>query len=478
MIEKILSKIQEQPKRTLIFVVGFWIIAGLGSTLWHFYTTGTVTVSTNDSTSIIQLTQTSHPTTTKQFSGHFQARLEPGTYSILVSTKTASSRRMITVVARHHSNYAVNLSQPLQSEMALSYGAYSIESSPAQVLFVDMRDNHLYEVVGTSAPHSLSPGVSFQSVKWLSQDFGVGLSTDGHNLYAIKAGVPSQINLPFGVTSHLSYDVSADQSLLVSDGVNVYVTTSGGDFAKIYTATSSSVIQSVAGGSNRVFIGLADKNTDQKANEVSYILTDLRGSVIAKLDHTSIYAHRWSPNGQHLVVVDPGGTIVYDSNLHESARLADKNATGVTWLNDTSLLYGLDDGLYRYDLGATVSDEIVSLGGGRTVTGVSVSRDQQRLFVIAGSPRSSNTQGYSVLKIDLKSFNHPLTARLAVLFPLRLDVCSAQLVNFIKPTIVITPFNPSVIDSCQQTVTADIASIGAQGSGYQISVGSVDVGAD
>ena len=420
--------------------------------LHNFFSTGRLTVKTSNPSNYVKIEWVvggnQKPNAfSKQAQGKLSVSVKPGTYQLSVYDVHGISGSSRTVKIKARQSLSFTLDPVTLTNPTPVYGSKtnSVFSDGSQLLFVAPEslggdshgDGHLMQVGQDNQLVTLFPGNDFSEVKWANVNLGVAQDRF-NNLYTINNGVLSQVKPPFPTNqnSKLSSDISADGTIYISDGKDVYVGTVAGDFRKIYTADTDTPVSNLDASTNKVAIIMNEVEAlESKRNgnepEGGVAVINNSGSHIQK----SVDASQaiWSPGGKHLIVEGPLSATVYDTSLRQTAVINVNDSTNFTWLDANSVLYSIGSQLWTYNLQTHLSHKLTQLAQGENLTGIYPSADGS--YVYFSDDNGEKTQlfraGLKGQPVD-KSFN-----ALAIFMPETVGTCSFNYINFTQPTILI-----------------------------------------
>lgn len=309
-------------------------------------------------------------------------------------------------------------------------GASALVADGNNIRFINRNSNTLYEINAQNQLKNISGSVSFNVIRWADASYGVGRDAKG-KLYHIKGASITPLAAPFITTSATTtLAVAPDHVVYLSDGTNVYTGKDGQAFKLIHT---SKMNVSVAAASRQ---GVLLRETDPKKEraEGELVVIDRSGKI------TSIegeaYDAAWSPSGDRLLINGDERTAVLDKNLKEITRLPAGNVGAPIWLNDTQILYGLTNNLWRFDSDTGQADAIANM---RTETVAQQFLDQDSSYIYITTQDSKTGRRLRLSRLGLKGQPAAtIPTQLGVLLPNTLGNCSLALVNFTKPTVAVS----------------------------------------
>lgn len=419
-----------KPRQLIIVLCVLLFILILGVWLHGYISEGTITIKTS-SANEVQLSGINSTTTVSKSSGNLNATVKSGQYVVIVSNAGSTSKRIVQIKPRHHSTYTINLAPLILPEPVLPFGAYGVYADDTHLLYVSMQDNLLYSVNGNGAPVAVNSSIAFKSISWQSAAYGVGLATDNKTLYLIGNGAVAPIALPFQANT-VYYSLPSAGPLVVSDGKTIYKQTPSGQFRKIFSTNNK--ITSLAAGKANIYIQTS-QGPESDGDEATASIVNYSGATIATINNSSAYSYVWSPDGNKLAITNDGSTIVYDAHLSVIARVPDGNVLGMTWLDDSTLLYGQGKNLFSYGLVNGSTTQLSAMNGDNGVSGVYPGQDKGQIYVLSEAAGASSSQDYELMRVGLHSDVPSYKYQLDVFFPAVLNGCSFSFINFSQPII-------------------------------------------
>lgn len=464
MADSIISFVRRRPKLTLIMFIFLWLLILASTLVLRYYTSGVIEVTTNNVDNIVEISRSNDSTRLAYGVGFLSKRLPAGDYTATVSNRSSSVKKQVHIIARATASYSVSTKKLLASETVLSYGAYGIVSNESSLFYVDMRDNVLYKLSAANAPVAVSPSTKLSNFKW-GGGAGVGLGENNKDFFSYQNGALVQLNLPFSSKTVL-YDIASDGTVVVSDGKTIYKLSQDGSFSKLFTVLKDTIFY-VLVGNNRVLLGLSEKG-GASDDSAKYSIVGFDGKTITTKQNINLYNARWSPDGKILVIANPDSTVLYDNSFATKTTIPQKNVLGLTWQNNSTLLFALNGSIFSYDIQSKLTSQLVSAGGGSGVSGIYLANDGTSFYFLTEVAGSRNAQGYTVQRVRLNSPSDSVALKIAAFFPIGLDQCSADYVNFVTPTLVITPYIPGEAAVCQQNIQAILGRAAINSEQYEV----------
>jgi hypothetical protein len=436
---------QSNLKRLAFPIMGGVLAVLLVSWLWHYYHTGKIIITTSNSYNTITLTKTNSgngQSTAPSFKAHSRLSVNIGTgkYVASVTGNSIATSQTINLKPRATLRYTINPINATGVEPVAYENAQAITATAHELVYIDASSNTLSKVDDQNGLAENYGGRRFKTVKWAGSSFGVGQGDDGH-LYTIAGKSVSPLEMPFYYGSKaLDFDVSPNKNIYVSYGADVYAGSQKGGFHKIYTA--SSFRPALAAGVNQVAV--ADSKYGKNASDISKpLLATINAS--GKKNKENVEAERlaWSPNGQYLAGVNEVNPTIYDATLHTMAVVPAKSVVGqIAWLNNTTLLYTVNDQLWTYNLPQQKAQLLANMPLSNSITGLYLSDDGSYIYVTSFDP---NTSSYAIKRIGLKGQKVPdYIYNLQDILPISSGSYTLGLINFSGTPRILVRVAPSI----------------------------------
>jgi hypothetical protein len=404
---------------------------------------GTIKIKTNNSANLIvlySLDDSGKPSEVSRGQGSVDFTGWGGHYQAVASNRISSAKQKIELKARQTTTYTINLSTKSLAtvEPVLPFGVFGVAADKSQLLYVDTQSKRLYRLDASGLPVLLNPDVVFKKVSWANSSLGVGVG-DNNQLYLIKDGVVGLLNTPFTYDGTSSADaaIASGGRVYISFGHTVYASNSQGDFKKFYTTTSDQP-KLIAGKDHLAIVDKTDnKGSGEDAAGAPLLkVVDAAGRVSKK--NGGAYEYTWSPDGKFLALSGDSGSPIYDSSLKQVGQLPSGNVNNITWLTNTTLLYGVNDSLWSYSTNSKTEEQIATMPLGGAVSGIYPSLDQSYVYV--DSAKASGDYIFDRVGLTTLAKSVPdYINGLSVFFPTNNSDCTYSYTNFINPTIVMSP---------------------------------------
>jgi|GEM_PF-7059936 len=455
---------QTEQKIRRFLVLGLVIVVAIPLCFYayHLLTTGKISIKTNQPAGYIKLSSGAGGTNTmKSTQGQkLNARLKPGTYTVLASTSTAYTSQVIHLDARKHISLSINLKQPGSPEPVASKSALGLGVASGALYYIDSATGNLRQINSEGDIATISTA-NFKKARWTNS--GTGLLIDaGSNLYTFNNGSLTALALPFTTNNNpsIDFDISPDGDVYVSNGQAVFNKTPSGDFKQIYSSGNGYNVGLRASDSAVSFI---EKNSD---GQTSVVVVSRDGSV--KRTRADADSLAWSSDGTRLAALSSSGSgSIYDSSLANPVPLPNTKATNPTWVGQ-DLLYSVGNIFWRYSLANHQAQAIVRLPANQSIKASSLSPDQKYLYFSTGSSLMRITPQGRTSSNSLSALN--------AFLPENVGVCSLDYTNFIKPTITVQfPALETSAEICLNLAKRQVSYFGLDTNTFQFKISSTPV---
>jgi hypothetical protein len=419
------------------------IVVGIGllSWLWDFYHSGKIIITTDNPNNTIVLTKVAKDgkaDETKIFKAHekLSVTVDVGSYSASVNGNSVATVQTLDLKPRQTLTYKINPINATGVEPVAYKNAQNIAVSAKELIYLDPSSSKLNTIDKQNNVTEVNTPYHFQDVKWANPSFGIGQNV-GH-LYIIENNNISELEMPFPYDGKpVSYDVLPDKKIYVSSGSDVFVGNKEGNFKKIYTATSPN--PALAASNNGVAV--SDSKYGGNASDIDKPLLAVinnSGKVTKKNAESERLA--WSPDGKYLVAANEVNPIIYDTSLRSITTIPTKSAVGqFRWLNDTSVIYAMEDQFWVYDLQNKKSQLFANMPLNDSITGLYLNADRDYVYL---TTLNSYSQTPAIKRVGLKGQSVPeYMYRLQDILPRNYEQYSLSLVGFSRPSnIVVQPY--------------------------------------
>lgn len=448
-----------QQRQTLFIslIILFLIIVGF-LIVW-FFSYSSLNIVTNSPNNTILVRQdtgtTQNQVKVDQKDNHAELRIPAGTYIVTVQNSAQSAMQIVKIGIGEHKSITLNVTSEVYnpiSEPVSSFGAGGISASATALRFIDrnVAEHPLYSVDSGGNVTLLDKNTTYTNVRWADPEFGVGYGLDKNNRYVIRLIQDSEVRpvtAPFTVDINTSYGVAPDHTWYIADGHTVYRANGDGSFTKVY---NNQDFVSIISLSNDAL--LLSQKSDQSAREGSLIILHKNGEKYQI--EGGAYEAAWSPNGDKLVTSGDTSKI-FDAKFKEVAKLPSGNFLSPVWLNENTILYGVDNKVMRYDIDTGSASTLLSFD---QVTGtpsqivVSQEKDYVYVAIQKGGDRSGIAFRLERIPLNNKQPTSDVPAqKLNLLIPNTVRGCDINYVNFTRFSITLQ-YNDGVTADCTPAV--------------------------
>lgn len=470
-------------KRRVISVIGVIIAALFFLSIWHYYHTGTIVITTNGSSSsnTISLSKVksgdddedtaSSISSIKQGTGRLSVSVPLGTYIASVNGRVLSISKTIDLSRHETLRYTLNAPQTTTTESVVSATTSGIVANSSELLYLDISTNKIREINSQNG-FSIVGGNNLESVAWA--DTGYGIAQDiNKKLYIINNGSIMPLRLPetFPNSQTVLYSIAKNRQIYLAFGPRIYAGNATTGFKKIYTAKIPPD-KIVASNSGVLIFSIpdVDDNDDGDEAEATLINNDLKTYTL----DVSLNDAAWSPDGTKIALVGDGtNSLIVNNSLKQLAVLPNNGIGALTWANNHTLIYGLQNAILSYNLNSGQSQVIADLQTGSTITQTILDDNDKYLYVA-----SQSDNGGEIDRIGLDGQQAPeVSYQISAFFPDIIDngSCSVSYVNFAQPTLNVVAASGLV--DCQSAVQSALQQDGIPANQLRINY-SVAPGGD
>lgn len=426
-----------------VFMVLMWF-------LYSFLTTASVEIVTNDQNNTIIIRQTSPQQKEIDMgnkTGNVKKRLATGTYTATVKNGYNSAQQIFTLSIGDFKKITINVDKHVDKASVLEpisdLGAYSIVADKNSVKFLNRNVNpaKLYSIDNSNTVKNINPNYNFDIVSWADTSFGVGHM--GYQLYTIKNDVVESVSTPVSANTIKTFSVAKNQDVYISDGRAIYRGVKAKDFNKIYTAPEKTNVELFKASDNAVAFSEKADNSNREGNLAVINKSGVKHSVDG-----GAYESAWSKNGKYIVTSGDSSTI-FNDKLEKVVNLPIGNVSGLTWIDDNTLIYSQANLVWKFSVD-TRSSEVIAMtnNGVGTISEITSSADDASLYISVQNPDITN--GYTFYlaryKLNSKPILDPLLQKVSLILPnTPVDGCSIGYANLNKLTITM-----SSVDRIQQ----------------------------
>lgn len=433
---------------TVITVVGIVLIMlfWLGGKRASFIPapTGSLEVTVNDtkaSIGIHRITPQPQSIDTHNATGRFTGQLTEGTYTITAKNNDLSAQQVVDIKSGETKKVNLTLSSLGTVEPVSSRGASHLVIEAAGMAFADRSNDNLYRIDASNNEQRLSNGVDFVSAQWSDLSYGVGQDNHQH-LYRVT-NTATEISAPFPYSDKTTYALAPNHDLYIADGNNLYLGKPEGGFKKIYS--TSYQLSIMCASNNAVFL-----NEVPAGKKEGDLVTVDRSGTSKKIDGEA-YNAAWSPSGNYVVISSDTKTEVLDSSLNEISQLPTTNVSAPSWLDDRTVLYGISDELWKYDITTHIATIMTKIGDIGQVSQIAPSKDGSYIYISVQKTTQNGDFSFELARLGLHGQPaSPIMPALRLIVPNDVNGCSLGYTNFVRPAVNIYPKTASA-DACMQT---------------------------
>jgi hypothetical protein len=426
-------------RKNRLVVLGCIILIVLVWQAMSFMAHGRINVATDNPLDTIYIKQAGADGFIKTGHTNVSSKLKTGKYIISVQGNSLAATQVVNLKSRQKLNLRINPVKASGVEPVSDQNASNIMADSENLSALDPITGNLYRIDSTNKITMIAPDQTFRSVQWVNPLKGIAQDTSGR-LYLVSQTTVSPLNIPFGYDQPVNYTVTSDGSMYISSGSTVY---KGGEtgFKKIYSASAPPSILA-AQKSNLAVVEELEGN-GQDNSRISIISG---GQVSVK--KTGSFVAAWSPGGDYLVISGQEGGEVIDVKSKHVATLPHPNLSSPIWLDDNSLVYGVSDQLWSYDIQTQQGRLIANMPLGATISGVSLTPDKSFLYLTARSITDGSRA--QIKRVGLKGQSVDKTVYLLQnIMPQNVNSCFLDLINFTKPTVTVLPGTPACLQTAQ-----------------------------
>lgn len=410
--------------------------------LWNYYHTGTIIITTDNPNNTITLSRIDGSEISKA-NKKLSATVSTGEYKVYVKGNSVATVQNILLKPRKTQRYNINPVNATGVEPVAYVNAQDVGATTGQLVYLDGIFGALFKIDGQNNIKKINASHKFEEVRWADPSFGVAQDSKGH-LYYVVSGEVKAMSVPFDYDGlAISFDVSPDRNVYITHGAEVYVGKQEGSFKKIYTSSSEKPSLASANG----HLAVSDSMYGRNASPISEPLlatVDASGKIQKINEESERLA--WSPDGSYLAAVNETDPVIYSGSLKKITTVPTNSIVGqFAWLNDSTLLYTMNDELWTYNLPERKAQLFSNMPLSESVTGLSISLGQDYVYV---TTYNSFTTSYVLRRIGLKDQKVPkYIYRLQDVMPMRLSGHYLSLINFSGKPTVIVPIYPGESES-------------------------------
>jgi len=336
-------------------------------------------------------------------------------------------------------------------ELVANTNARYLSVTPARITYVDLGDHNLNTIDASNQLARLGD-LTYTSVHWADPSYGVGEDSTGL-FHIIGNGSVTALSAPApNANTPTLFSVAPNREIYLAIGTKIYHGSASQPFQAFYTADVAPT--NIVASNNHVALIYNAGNTNSR--QVSITMIDASGNKSSQ--NIEAYEGSWSPSGAYFATTSDSGTQIFDNSLRQVAAVPNKNVNNLTWLDDKTLFYSLNDRLWRFKLGSDQAEVIAAMDTNHAITEIAPSPDQSYIYLTAQNTAGSNND-LSVYRVGLKG--QPVSdavQQAAAHLPWLVGRCLLSLTNFTSPTIQSYGGQPE--DNCPSVARRFVQSLG------------------
>jgi hypothetical protein len=470
-----------KQKNIISIIVGLIVFIIAIQIVWHYFHTGKIVITTNNPQNIIELSKVNIKTVAgaplQSFSARNQlsANVGLGEYTAKVINLNKSSTQLINLTSHKTLKYNMSLDNTLGFEPVASQNANDIVADNNNLTYLNPETYTLNTITSNNSSSAINSNVKFNIVKWINTSYGVGQSPNSNSLYSISGDNINKISLPSSVNINgddSSFDVASNKQIYVASGENVSSGNQNDNFKEVYTAPTSDLVIGAASGKFAAAYSVGNAAVNDNDNVVLAVVNS-SGKVKKTKVTEDVNSLSWSPNQNYLASINESSVNVYNSTLKHIALIPTTFQPGfLSWINSNELVYASSTQVWMYNIQTQKDTILANAPLDEAITYLTVNDEKSYIYLsMAGTPSYNNPE---IMRIGLQGQStSSLADQLQNILPITLSDSTIGLINFTKPSILITPnaYSTSSTASYIQEAQSQL-----QQDGYDISSLSFNVG--
>ena len=361
-----------QPRRIMYALIAVLAVILVVSISYHYLSTGTIAVTTNDAGSLITVTEPGAKPH-KLSHGHGSVRLAPGKYVVDVTSGDKASTAIAQVARGKKTAISIALVSPAVVDTKGDFTAKSIVPDAAGVTFLNSPFKQLFHYDGATAVTFWPDIYPVAAIYWLSPHTAYILNPDGNLQYVVDghatgptAGQDTTISLP-----PQSFAINSRGELAYVTNKSVEVVDQPGAAPHVVASLPSSSWGIALSERGDILLHDTSEGVEKavKHNKSRYLPVD--GSPRELPDALSfITSASISPDGTHLIYTSDGSTGSYDLKANApgvSIALQPTHPGSATWVGNTKVIYAQGTSIWLFDFASSTSAKISAINGSLTV---------------------------------------------------------------------------------------------------------------
>lgn len=472
-INSLFTKIQKRSFiRILVVVILLIFVFIILLFVLNYLQTGKIIVTTKNKATIITIntaSENNNEVALKESKGKLSARLKPGNYYLEASDENGAKTKYVTIEKGKTIKLEINTETITTSEPVISEGSSAIAINTTYLSFL-AEDGLLNSIDRNNNVSLLSP-IKFADAKFADANYGFAQDYD-NNLFMVQNNNVTPFYIPDYIKkTQYAIVLSPSKTLYVWTSRNVYKV-AGMNYVNIFTSNESNKpIYDVLAGNSTVAVIIDNQSPEENEEgrdlqtiKTIKILND--GSIVntkdLKLDKAAM-----SADGNYIATTSTSGTQIYDNQFNQLITLLNTNVDNLIWLNGSRLIYSIIDKIISFDINSKESYTVTQSPFKKTIEYISVNDDKTALYYESYNKRSEPAMSRaSLIKNNVPEY----LINAQYFLPKSFVSCTVELVNFIKPTVIMTIPNTDVEPNCKIKTTEYFIQSGLKPSDYSYSV--------
>lgn len=436
--------IEIKQKFRKVLIIGVAVSTGLilFFSIWHYFHTGKIIITSDNKGATLFLERVSENGThdekiAEESGGELSVKVAAGTYRANAgSGRLQSVNTTIKLKGRKTARYHLNPVEPQDLEPVAPLSAESIHASDTEILYLDS-EGALNRLSNNKADEVIS-NLQFRKIEWGSGGFGIGQDLTG-GFYSIKNSEILKLAAPpgSGEKNSNNFSIAQNNQAYMSVGRDIYLRSTEGTYKKIYSTDLQSPQLSASADKLAVFKPppLGEGEDGEKAAQPMVEIINKDGKLIAQKSISALTLS-WSPDAQKLIAINQdGNSEIYNTTLESVANLPSKSIQSVSWLDSDTILYGTDSLLWSYKFKDNIASIISAQPAGNAISEISIDESRSYAYIQVASEEKSN-----LFRLGLKNQKvRKDVLQLGALLPETYGGCYIKYINFTEPTILISP---------------------------------------
>lgn len=441
-----------QQKQTMYIALAVILLLAFGWVIVWFYTLSSIQIHTNSIGNEIivnQITNNStNPVKVESKNASATVRVAAGTYAVTVTNGEQTKSQIVKVGIGETKKLEMSLGNSTiftNPEPVTSLGAVSLAANKELVRFLDKNNpnGEIHNLNSTGTMTSLDSTVFYKQIKWSSSpDFGLGIGTEKSTnklvIRKVDGNEVTTVITPFKPNQSTTIGVAPNKNWFVSDGKSVYQGFNDGSFKKLYSGDN--ILAIISASDNAILLSSYKEKSIREGSLLSLHTDGTKYQISG-----SVYEAAWSPDGKKILATgDTNG--IYDDKLNKVNLTVNGNVAGLAWLDNDTVVYGLQNKLIKYTIKDGTTNTILSFPDSNYpyISYSTLSKDHDYLYVTIQKGTLRTSLKYKTYRIGLNGQpvpDLPLQS-LDLLIPNTTYGCKFDFVNFNQFHILAHAINP------------------------------------